>query len=271
MTDAPSSVMLLSYYDLLISGIEYRQVGFSFLDCKASLPRYFYFIHYLPLLPLSISFSFSYPGPSFFLLPIYQNSKSYFTGVIPDIPLLPFPSPRLTMQNLPPLLSPISSPPRLNQPIQRDPRLRKTYRIRAQNKEEETLKLLCLANKQIRSLNKDRKILEDQLDAILLLQGESQHTEACRKVVGLRLKSDSDLEAAEYKKDKLNRKLKVIRQVLHSFKEPAPVPPHSVPTPPPTPSPKISPPQGPSTLPPLPPLLCHPPPSLPPFLSLIHI
>ena len=154
MTDAPSSVMLLSYYDLLISGIEYRQVGFSFLDCKASLPRYFYFIHYLPLLPLSISFSFSYPGPSFFLLPIYSNSNTY----LPDNNNLDTPqqtsSPKhltyLTMQNLPNILSPISSPQHQNQ-AQRDPRLRKSSMVRAQIKERDTLKLIQTANKREQS------------------------------------------------------------------------------------------------------------------------
>ena len=88
ITATSSPVMLLSFYDLLISGFEYRHKGFFFWVSKASLLGYFYFIRYLHFLPLSISFSFYYPGPPFFLLPTYKNSTnsvSYTHLTLPTI------------------------------------------------------------------------------------------------------------------------------------------------------------------------------------------
>jgi len=127
MPVASSADMLLSFYDVIISGIEYRQKRFSFWVSNASLLRYFYFICYLHFLPLSLSLSSYYPGPSFFPLPIYQNSHTYF----PDKRDTPHTSYRFTMQPLPDILSPISSPLHRGFTPQRDPRLRKSSFTRA--------------------------------------------------------------------------------------------------------------------------------------------
>ena len=69
---ASSLAAPLSFYDLIIYGLEYRQEGFLFLflEVKASLPLYIIFIRYFHT-PSSVS-SY-YPGPSFFPNPLQQH------------------------------------------------------------------------------------------------------------------------------------------------------------------------------------------------------
>ena len=101
----------------------------------------------------------------------------------------------------------------------------------------------------IQSLETERQLLEDQLEVIQIIQGDEVHTEACRNMIGLRLKNDCDLEAEKNKQNKLNRTLLTVKKVLNSLnKSQSPVLVHNL-TPPPTSetSPKSTPPITPPT------------------------
>ena len=115
----------------------------------------------------------------------------------------------------------------------------------------------------IQSLETERQLLEDQLEVIQIIQGDEVHTEACRNMIGLRLKNDCDLEAEKNKQNKLNRTLLTVKKVLNSLnKSQSPVLVHNL-TPPPTSetSPKSTPPTTPPTL---------TTPTTPPTSSIVH-
>ena len=215
-----SRATLLSSHDLIICGLEYRHKGFFFLG-KASLPVYILFIRYFHKL-----FSFYYPGPSFFPYPLQYSqtlTNPTFTGHHNT----------MNFQTLPPILSPIHSPPRNHtfEEPERDPRLRKTQTTRAKNKLLTIqVEIGQITDKQ-RAINKKREEIELQLEGIRLLQGDQAHKAACYHWCSPRMQMDNHLDRLREEKDKLKKKEETVKTYIQTLTPP------SILTPPATPSP----------------------------------